>query len=357
MTLERAWYHCHRCNTGCAPRDRALGFGEAALSPAALRMVGLTAARVSFAESSALLRDLAGLRIDPKTVERQAEALGRAIDDDERHNLAINPLDAETRYLGLDGTGVPVRKSETQGRKGKQPDGAAKTREAKIVAVWSAETTSADGSPQRDPDSVTYNAAIETVASRDTDTEPAPFVGRTVREAKRRAFEAATRQVVLGDGAAWIWNLAEEHFPEAIQIVDVYHAKQHLFDLAKAIYGPSTDLAQTWGKQRRDELDAGRFDELLAAIANHAETSEAARKDLDYFTGNRERMRYPEFRAQGLCVATGVVEGACKNLVGGRVKRSGMHWSVNGANAILALRCSILSNRFNDFWERRATGI
>ena len=353
IELERAWYHCDACGAGFAPRDRELGMAGTSLSPAALRMVGLAAARVSFAESGALLRDLAGLRIDPKTVERQAEALGRAVDDDERHTM-IDPLDTATRYLGLDGTGVPVRRSETQGRKGKQPDGSAKTREAKIVAVWSAETTSADGSPRRDPDSATCNAAIETVAGRDTDTEPAPFVERTVREAKRRAFEAATRQVVLGDGAAWIWNLAEEHFPKAMQIVDIHHAKQHLFDLAKAIYGPGTDLARTWGKQRRDELDAGRFDDLLAAIGNHAETSEAARRDLDYFTGNRERMRYPEFRAQGLCVATGVVEGARKNLVGGRLKRGGMHWSVNGANAILALRCSILSNRFDDFWERRA---
>ena len=355
IELVRAWYHCDGCGGGFAPRDRALGVEGTALSPAALRMTGLAAARVSFAESTALLRELAGLDIDPKSVERHAEALGREIADDERRVVEPEPNRARTLYLGVDGTGVPVRKCETAHRAGKQPDGSAKTREAKVAVVWSAERTDHTGAPARDPDSVSYNAAIETVASRDTDTVPSPFARRVVREARRRGFDTARQQVVLGDGAPWIWNLAGEHFPNAVQIVDVFHAKQHLFEVAKAIYGADTDLAAIWGKHRREELDQGRFDDLLAALAAHANTCEAARKDLDYFSCNRERMRYPEFRAMGLCISTGVVEGACKNAVGSRLKRGGMHWSVNGANAILALRCAVLSNRFDDFWERRAS--
>ena len=356
IELHRAWYHCDACGEGFAPRDRALGLDGSSVSPAALRMTGLAAARLSFAESAALLRELAGLRIDPKSVERHAEALGREVADDERQSVEPEPNHARTLYLGVDGTGVPVRKAETAGREGKQPDGSARTREAKVAVVWSAERTDHAGAPARDPDSVSYNAAIETVASRDTDTVPSPFARRAVREARRRGFDTAKRQVVLGDGAPWIWNLAGEHFPNAVQIVDVFHAKQHLFEVAKAIYGADTDLADSWGKHRRDELDQGRFDDLLAALATHVNTCEAARKDLHYFCCNRERMRYPEFRAMGLCISTGVVEGACKNAVASRLKRGGMHWSVNGANAILALRCSILSNRFDDFWERRASG-
>ena len=250
---------------------------------------------------------------------------------------------------------MPVRKEETRGRSGKQPDGSAKTREAKLVAVWSADTLDRDGRPVRDPGSVTYSGAIETIASRDTDTEPSPFAGRALREAERRCFDDAPRRAVLGDGAPWIWNWAEEHAPGAIQIVDIFHAKGHLFDVAKAIYGAGTDLADRWGKQRRDELDQGRVDDILDALRGHAETCDDARKCADYIDNNRDRMRYPEFRAMGLCVATGVVEGGCKNIVGGRLKRGGMHWTVDGANAILALRCSTLSNRFDDFWERRAS--
>ncbi len=102
----------------------------------------------------------------------------------------------------------------------------------------------------RDRDSVTYSAAIESAASLDTDPNPAPFARRVTREARRRGFDQAERRVILGDGAPWIWNLADEHFPGAVRIVDGFHAKSHLFDVAKAVYGPGTDLADQWGKQR-----------------------------------------------------------------------------------------------------------
>ena len=166
-------------------------------------------------------------------------------------------------------------------------------------------------------------------------------------------FRRCRPQVILGDGAPWIWALADECFPDAIQIVDIFHAKSHLWDVAKAIYTPGSDLAAQWAKQRRDELDAGRISAIVAALAHHAPTCDEARKCIDYFIRNRKRMRYPAFRASGLCVATGVVEAGCKHAVGARLKRAGMHWSVNGANAILALRCCILSGRFEGFWERR----
>ena len=117
---------------------------------------------------------------------------------------------------------------------------------------------------------------------------------------------------------------------------------------------PGPNLPRPGPKKRRGELESGHFDDLLAAVRTHARTQETARKGLDYFTNNRHRMRYPAFRAMGLCVSTGVVEGACKNIVGTRLERGGMHWSVAGANAILALRCAILSNRFDDFWKRQA---
>ena len=121
---------------------------------------------------------------------------------------------------------------------------------------------------------------------------------------------------------------------------------------------PSTAPARTWpsrwGKDRRDELDAGRFDAILTELRAHSETCEEARKCIDYLTRNRHRMRYPEFRAWGLCVSSGVVEAGCKLAIGARLKRAGMHWTVAGANAIIALRCCKLSGRFEDFWERRA---
>ena len=353
LTLERAWYHCDTCGHGFAPRDRALGMEGSFLSPAASRMVGLAAARVSFAGSSDLMRDLAGLAVSPKTVERHAEALGREIAADEACIIAPEPAQTSTLYLGLDGTGVPARKTEVEGRQGKQADGSAKTREAKLAVIWSAGTIK-DGSPVRDPGSSTWNAAIESIATRDTDKEPAPFAQRILREAERRGFNGASRQVVIGDGAAWIWRFSDEYFPGAIEIVDVFHAKGHIFDVAKAVYGPGTDMAAQWARKQCEDLDEGRIDDVIAALKSHAERHEEARKNVEYFSNNRTRMDYPRFRAMGLVIASGVVEGGCKNIVASRLKRGGMRWTVNGANAIIALRCAIESNRFDDFWERRA---
>lgn len=358
LVLKRAYYHCATCETGVCPRDRALGLEGGSLSPAVLRMLGRVGAMVSFEEGHELLAELAGLNVSSKQVEREAEALGREIAEDERHTVELPPdeLVAPTLYLGMDGTGVPMRKDDLVNSAGKQPDGSAKTREVKLATVWSAEARDDKGTPVRDEGSVTYSAAIESAARRDTDAEPSPFASRVEREAVRRGFARSARRVVLGDGAKWIWNLAGEHFPDAIQIVDRFHAKQHLSDVAKSIYAADHDLAEEWAHARYDELDAGNIDAVLCALRSQAPTNVDAGKCVDYIDGNRERMAYARFRAAGLCTSTGVVEAGCKTAIGTRCKRAGMRWSTAGVNAIIALRCCLLSRRFEDFWARRAAG-
>ena len=353
MTLDRAYYCCEVCNAGFCPRDRALGLQGTSLSAGMTRMVGLASAMVSFAESSELMRELVGVPVDPKQVERAAEALGREIAEDEQDVIEPSAPAAPTMYLGMDGTGIPMRASALAGRTGKQADGSAKTREVKLVTVWTAEGRDKDGIPVRDLGSVTYSAAIESAASRDTDAAPSDFAQRVYREAQRRGFYQAKRRVVLGDGALWIWNLASEQLPGAIQIVDLFHAKQHLSDVAKAVYGPSSDLGRQWAKRRHDQLDEGRLNAILEALRAHAETNDEARKCIDYVTRNQSRMRYPQFRAAGLCVSSGVVEAGCKVAIGARLKRAGMRWSLAGADAIIALRSCKLSGRFDTFWRRR----
>jgi hypothetical protein len=355
LKLERAYYYCGGCKRGFCPRDRALGMDATSLSPAVLRMIGTVGAMVSFQEGSDLLTELAGVAIDAKQVERTAEGLGKEIAEDER--LHTKPLDAlalpQTLYLGMDGTGIPLRAEELAGRLGKQPDGSAKTGEVKLCTIWSAESLDEEGTPIRDEGSVSYSAALESASALDTAATRSPFAERVWREATRRRFCQAPRAAVLGDGAPWIWNIAEDQFPEAVQIVDRYHAKQHLSDLGKALYGPITPRAFQWADRRKEELDTGKFRALLTAIRRQVPRSEDARRCLHYFQTNRERMRYPEFHAQGLCTSTGVVEAGCKVAIGTRLKRAGMHWTVHGSNAIIALRCSKLSGRFQDFWERR----
>ena len=353
LELERAYYHCSDCQQGFFPRDHALGLENSSLSPAVTRMIGAVGALVSFQEGSELMEELAGVSVEAKQVERVAERLGEEVAQHERADLQpAEQAPPGTLYLGLDGTGIPLRASELLGRTGKQADGSAKTREVKLCTIWSAESRDSYGLPVRDEGSVTYSAAIESAASPLACRSE--FADRVLREATRRRFPEAPRTVIIGDGAPWIWNIAQELFPRAIQIVDRFHAKEHLSIVAKAIYGPTDQRAQQWAKRRHAELDDGRFDALWKALRRHASICEEARKCLSYLQTNRSRMRYPEFQAQGLSTSSGVVEAGCKTVIGTRLKRAGMHWTLRGSNAIIALRCCRLSGRFEDFWERRS---
>ena len=356
LRLERAYYHCAQCQSGFCPRDRALGLELFSLTPGVLRMTGSTAALVSFEESSTLLHELAGVEVSVSQVQRAAEALGAEIATDERVCVERMGQGAPTMYLGMDGTGVPMRTSEVAGRAGKQPDGSAKTREAKVVTVWTVESRDEEGKPMRDPGSITYSAGIESAAAPETSLKRSDLAERVLRETTRRGFTEAPRCAVLGDGSAWIWNTAAELFPHAIQILDRFHVKQTLHRTAQSIFGAASDDAKEWATMRCAELDDGKLQAIVHALRPHASCAEAA-KCMMYILRNRARMRYPKFHAQGLCTSTGVLEAGCKVLIGTRLKRSGMHWSVSGANNIIALRCSKLSGRFEDFWERRSIPI
>lgn len=357
LRLERAYYHCAGCQRGFCPRDRVLRLELFSLTPGVLRMTASTAALVSFEESSTLLHELAGVEVSTSQVQRAAEALGAEIAADEHVCVESVGEVAPTMYLGMDGTGVPMRPSEVSSRAGKQSDGSAKTREAKLVTAWTAESRDEEGKPIRDPGSVTYSAAIESAAARDTDPERSDFAERVLRESTRRGFTEAPRSVVLGDGSAWIWNTATELFPQAIQILDRYHAKDVLHRTAHAIFGANSTEAKPWATARCGELDEGKLHAIIRALRPHIGSVKEAANCATYIIRNRRRMRYPIFQAQGLCTSTGVLEAGCKVAIGTRLKRAGMHWSVSGANAIIALRCAKLSGRFEDFWERRSIPI
>ena len=266
LRLERAYYHCTRCQAGFCPRDRVLRLELFSLTPGVLRMTASTAALVSFEESSALLHELAGVEVSVSQVQRAAESLGAEIAADERVCVERMAQPAPTMYLGMDGTGVPMRPSEVAGRAGKQPDGSARTREAKVVTVWSAESRDEEGQPMRDPGSITYSAAIESAAAPDTSLKRSDLAQRVLREATRRGFTEAPRYAVLGDGSAWIWNTTDELFPHAIQILDRFHVKQTLHRTAQSIFGVTGDEATAWATARCTELDEGKLQAVVHAL-------------------------------------------------------------------------------------------
>jgi hypothetical protein len=285
LHLERAYYHCAQCESGFCPRDRALRMELFSLTPGVLRMTGSTAALVSFEESCALLHELAGVEVSAKQVERAAEALGAEIANDERSCVEKMGEVAPTMYLGMDGTGVPMRAAEVAARAGKQPDGCAKTREAKLVTVWTAESRDEEGTPVRDPGSITYSAAIESAATADASPDRSDFAERVLREATRRGFTDASRCVVLGDGSIWIWNTARELFPQATQILDRYHAKEALHRIAQAIFG-ATGESKQWATERCTELDDGKLRDVVHALQAHSTSCAEATKCALYIFHN-----------------------------------------------------------------------
>ena len=358
VRMNRPWYLCDRCHEGQFPADAALDVKDTDFSPGVRRMQAMVGQESPFDRGRGQMKVLAGLEVTAKSVERTAEAVGADIAEGERREIAravqldlpvIVGEPIRILYVEMDGTGIPVVKAETEGRPGKVSGQPAHTREAKIGSVFTQTTWDKEGYAIRDPDSTTYVAAIEPAGE---------FGPRIYLEAWNRGWERAAKKVVIGDGAEWIWNIADDHFPGAIQIVDIFHARQHLWDVARKLYPGQEAEQKHWMAFHQDELlDEGKIEDLVTALraidSPHPELLEKIRTEADYFDNNKERMRYPKFRAQHLFIGSGVIEAGCKTIIGSRCKQSGMFWTVRGANAILALRCCHFNGRFADYWENR----
>ncbi len=359
VEVRRAYYYCPCCEQGRVPKDQELGVVGSSFSPGVRRMMGRVGAKEPFEQGRGDLKELAGVVVQTKQVERISVQLGARIEafcQREREAILSGKLvplvpAVPKLYIAIDGTGVPVIPRETEGRRGKDGTGRAKTREAKIGCVFTQTNQDPEGYPIRDEDSTTYVGAIETAEL---------FGPRIYAEAVRRGLRQAQLVVALGDGGPWIWAIAAEHFPGAIQIVDLYHARQHLAALGKIVYGPASTASKRWAAARSKQLDDGDVEAVITSMKRlrprQPQVRDEVRKAIDYFQTNMERMRYAKFRGEGLFVGSGVVEAGCKTIIGLRLKQSGMRWTVNHANAIIALRCCQLSGRWEEFWELCSAG-
>jgi hypothetical protein len=359
IIVERTYYVCRRpdCSGSGLLKDILLDIEGTSFSPGLRRLMARSGSKESFAEAAQDLWHYAGIRVLAKDVERVAEAIGADIARREknlrREVFAGNPPGSLTQsqipilYIAGDGTGVPMTRPETRGRRGKQPDGGAKTREAKLGCVFQV-GTDAKGLPVRQEGSTTYTGAIETAEV---------FGERLYAEAAGRGLGQAQTVVVLGDGAHWIRNLAALHFPEAVHIVDLYHARQHLQALLQLLF-PAGEFQDARGREWSAWLDEGNVEKIMAAAARllpaEKEVKKTIHTEMEYFKTNVERMRYAAFRARSFFVGSGVVEAGCKTLIARRMKKSGAKWSLRGANSIIELRCCLASSRFEDYWARRS---
>jgi len=315
--MLRAYYWCPRCRQGQFPADIARDIEDTEYSPGVRRMLALVGSECSsFDRGRQQMELLADLEVTAKAVERVTEVIGADIARRQQETIqrAIQlelpvavgePI--QKIYVQMDGTGLPMVAKETEGRSGKGADGRAHTREAKLGCVFTQTTTDDQGRPVRDDGSTTYTGAIETAAE---------FSRRIYTEAHQRGWGRAQVKVVMGDGADWIWNICEEQFPGAIQIVDLYHARQHLWDLGGKLHPNDVKAKRRWVMAHQHFLDDGKIEKLVAKLRSlspdNPELAAAVRIEANYFERNTERMRYPKFRKQDLFVGSGVIEAGCK---------------------------------------------
>ena len=312
VEVSRPYYWCPDCHAGQCPADVELDIENTEFSPAVRRMQALVGQEAPFDQGREQMSVLAGLEVTAKSVERVAEAIGADIAQRQQkenrpawqwHLPAVAGQPIPILYVQMDATGVPVVKKETVGRKSRIEGQPPRTRDAKLGCVFTQTTWDPEGYPIRDPDSTTYTGAIEN----------APEFGRRIyAEAWKRGWTRAQKKVALGDGADWIWNLVAEHFPDALPIVDLYHARQHLWEVVRTLHPNDAVKQKAWMKVHQKRLlDKGKIEKLvrvLRAIESASpEVAEKIRTEAAYFERNAERMRYPEFRRQHLFVGSGVI--------------------------------------------------
>jgi len=332
--IVRAYYHCRECGAGFCPTDKTLGLDGGCTTIAVRAKIARLAALVPFGRCSVELGYLCGIDVSAKTVERVAELVGSHIDKESREveahvlsGLAKEPDVAPERlYMTVDGVMAPTREG---------------WRECKVGAVYEASVNAKGEVVARDVEHVGTFGDAEAIGDK------------VYALAFRRGIERCEDPVVLGDGGRWIWRQAKEKFPRATQILDFYHAAEHLSEIAKARYGAGTPKAEKWLKARCDDFLEGRHQMVMKSIRAwrpiEQDHIKAKHDNLGYFKRNRERMHYDQYRANGMHIGSGIAESSCKCLVQARLKQSGMRWTESGAESILQLRRLWLDAPDTDF--------
>ncbi|MEA3402266.1 MAG: ISKra4 family transposase [Armatimonadota bacterium] len=338
VQYRRAYYRCPNCGDSHYQGDEAVGLDQGSYSLPAQEAVSLVCCELPFEAARQILGRLTAVDISSShaqlitgrhgwELEQRAEVEREALFAGELEVVAEGKPDR--LYVTLDGLKMPFMDN---------------WHETKIGSVYDAEGGE-DGIDQ--PRRTSYVCGAWEAAE--------PFGERLYQEAAHRGVEGTEELVAIADGAEWTWNLVEEHFPRAVQILDFYHAVERLHEVGRAVYGEGTDRAREWAEANKGRLWEGQVVDVLRSLRglrpDSDEGREAVRLAIGYYQHNRRRMDYPAYRAQGYHVGSGVVEAACKTVAAARCKRSGMRWSKSGAQSVLALRCHRLNGRWDQYWK------
>ena len=331
VEVERAYYHCKRCRKGDLPWDAQQGLNERLWTPRVKGLVAQVGAQLSYQQSVDLLQATLGFKIEDSSADELMLEVGGRLRAQQNALMAeiergeIVPFVArapQRLYVSMDGTSAHTGGS---------------WHEIKTGVVY-------EGRPDKDGKDLAHGARY--VAAQ----EPAQSFGsRLYMAAAQAGVQVATETVVIGDGAEWIWNLADHHYLGATQIVDIWHACEHIHALARECYGEGDEMGKRWAQRHCRGLKEHGPQKLLRALKRMQPKDdgqrEAIRREKGYFERNAARMAYPRFRRQGMMIGSGPVEAACKVVVGQRLKQAGMRWSEAGADAVLAARAAQLSGQ------------
>lgn len=345
FTWERDYYYHPLKQYGHYPADAALGL-EGSYTPALAKLICLEGADESaFVKAENHLKHTGGIEVSARQIQRVVQRVGAQAQAWQEQPALPGHCDAKVLYVSADGTGVPMVAQELKGRRGKQPDGTAKTRQVYLGCVFTQHKVDREGHPVRDYESTTYVSSFQPI------DEFGPLLRQ---EALRRGMGAVKEVVLLIDGAVGLEHMGRDCFKESVQIVDFYHALEHAALVLEALLGKQHPDYQKrlrrWAKRLLKDKVQSLIDEVTLESARLDRTA-AVQDELGYFLRNVERMQYGTFRAKGYFIGSGVVEAGCKAVIGARCKQSGMHWSKPGAQNILALRCVHSGNRLEEFWK------
>lgn len=337
ITLSRPYYTCAACHHGTAPLDHQLGVCAGGISAGLDELLALLgASEDSFAAAASVLEQLTLVRVCPNTVRASTEELGQLLAAHEQQLVAtaqassseppLRQPPSARMYISMDGVQVHIR--------------GAGWKEMKLGSVYSTRLrrTRCQGEHCR-----VSTVAPSFVADL---SDAATFGPQLWAEALARGVRLASEVVVLGDGSHWIWDLASEYFPEAVQILDWYHASSYVWAAAAAIYGEGSSLAKQWVNEQLALLWDGAVLDVLTTLHAHASAGEAVEEAITYYTYHQGRMRYAEYRAREMQIGSGSIESGCKQVIGARLKQAGMIWAVEGATAVARVRSWLKSGRW-----------
>ena len=345
--LSRDYYYHAGKDQGHYPADDALGL-EVSYTPALAKLICLEGAdEPTYLKAERHLEQTGGILVSARQIQRVVQRVGSGAQAWQERPAQPGPCAAPVLYASGDGTGVPMVPEELKGRRGKQADGKAKTRQVYLGCVFTQHRTDKKGRPVRDYESTTYVSSFK----------PIDDFGPLLRqEAIRRGMGRAGQVVLLIDGAQGLENMGNDCFKGCVQIVDFYHAMEHAGLVLSALIGKDhpdyKKRLRRWAKRLLKDKVQDLIKETRKECADKPQAAEVE-KELGYFVRNVKRMQYGTFRAKGYFIGSGVVEAGCKTLIGGRCKQSGMFWSESGAENILALRCIHSSRRLEEFWKHR----